>query len=80
MTQLQGSMDVVNQSELRQLQQRVENMERRSGLMSPSFLTRAFSAWGYVIVAQFIVAIVLGGGFFVLSFCLTMLGIGANLD
>lgn len=74
MQQLHGSMDPIHQTEIFMLRQRVDALEQRSGLMSRSFLTRAFSVWGYMLVAQIIIAIVIGGGLFVLSFGMALLG------
>lgn len=68
MQRLQGSMDPIRQSEIGMLQQRLDAIERRSGLMSPSFWTRAFSVFGYLIAIQVLFALLLGVGFMGLLF------------
>jgi len=40
------------------LELQVDKMEDRSGLMSASWFTRVYTAWGYVIIGQLMIAIV----------------------
>ena len=41
------------------LEHRIKQLETRSGLMSRSWFTRAYTTWFYVIAAQALVAVVL---------------------
>lgn len=44
-------------SELQQLRQRLDELEKRTSLISPSFLKRAFAVYGHNFVAGLIIAV-----------------------
>lgn len=41
-----------------ELEIKVNKLEDRSGLMSRSWFTRVYTAWGYVIIGQLLIALV----------------------
>ena len=45
--------------EIEALQDQMVELNKRSGLMSKSWFTRAYTTWGYVIAAQLLIAVVL---------------------
>ena len=47
-----------------------------SGMMSPNFLTRAFSAWGHVFVANLLISLVIGCVFGLISLILGASAVG----
>lgn len=44
--------------EVAALEKRLDRIERRSGLMSKSWFTRAFTAWVYILTFQLMLAVV----------------------
>ena len=43
---------------IKSLEDRIDRLEHRSGLMSASWFTRVYTAWGYVIIGQLMLAVV----------------------
>ncbi len=56
--------------EVRILQRRIKRLEELSGLMSDSVLTRAFTVWGYYVLATLTVGVPVGVGMWVLMMVL----------
>lgn len=54
--------------DVRWMRQRLAEVETRSGLMSPNFLTRVFSVWFYALVGQVVFVALLGGAMLALAF------------
>lgn len=50
---------ILIQEEIAALEKRLDRIEKRSGLMSKSFLNRAYTVWAYFLFAQLMIGLVL---------------------